>query len=242
MNVVHAIGGLFGLLAVGLLIRVVGDEVTNWCPTWAKRGVARAAEALPDDLGERYREEWLADLDGIPGAWSRLLYVWWLRAWTVRRLLVANGVSRSSVARARTALQLGVSVLHGVLRALRPRAGQMLVISVLCLGGYVWVSFDKAVVVSVDGRDRVVRTFAGTPAAVVDDLDLARSYEVVDPDPFAPLHDGDRIVLGRTAEESRGGGVSGSALVTGVAILAVMLVGSQVVVRWRTPASPTCGA
>src|SRR5437016_5244284 len=51
---------------------VLVSEFTDWLPWLAARLVRAAARALPPDARERYAEEWLAELDAVPGKLSKL--------------------------------------------------------------------------------------------------------------------------------------------------------------------------
>lgn len=52
---------------VALLLKVILDEVLEWCPWVAQRLIRRAALRLPSESSQRYCEEWLAELDALPG-------------------------------------------------------------------------------------------------------------------------------------------------------------------------------
>lgn len=78
----------------------------------------------------------------------------------------------------------------------RKRLFQGLVLSTLLTAGYAWVSFDKTVQVEIDGQPRAVRTFAGTVAGVLDQLDVEPgAHDLVAPKPEVPVKDGSRIVV-----------------------------------------------
>lgn len=73
-----------------------------------------------------------------------------------------------------------------------------LVLLALLAGSVGWVSFDKTVTVSVDGRARQVRTFAGTVGGVLSRAGLqAGPHDSLTPDAAARVVDGSRIVLDR---------------------------------------------
>jgi hypothetical protein len=57
---------LFATIAA-LLLKVVLDELLEWCPWVAERLIRRAANGLSSESQERYREEWLGELQGLDG-------------------------------------------------------------------------------------------------------------------------------------------------------------------------------
>lgn len=81
---------------------------------------------------------------------------------------------------------------------MRRKLFQGLVLSTLLTAGYAWVSFDKTVHVEIDGQPRAVRTFAGTVAGVLDQIDVEPGkHDVVAPKPAVAVKDGARIVVRR---------------------------------------------
>jgi lipopolysaccharide/colanic/teichoic acid biosynthesis glycosyltransferase len=64
------------ITVAGLLLKVLLDEALDWCPWIAERVIQRASCRLPTSASqERYLEEWLAELDSIPGrGLSKLLF------------------------------------------------------------------------------------------------------------------------------------------------------------------------
>ena len=56
-----------GLLAAYLLLPLLQQEAWGWCPILAKRLVRLAAGFVPLDQRERYREEWLAEVEAYEG-------------------------------------------------------------------------------------------------------------------------------------------------------------------------------
>jgi hypothetical protein len=65
---VNRLWGLFALVIVPLLL----SEFTDWCPWVAARLLKLAARLLRQPYRDRYREEWLAELDKVPGKLSKL--------------------------------------------------------------------------------------------------------------------------------------------------------------------------
>jgi hypothetical protein len=59
---------LFLAARIGAVIdNVIASEVFAWMPRWAERLLQRALRKLPVSLQERMREEWLRELQHIPG-------------------------------------------------------------------------------------------------------------------------------------------------------------------------------
>jgi hypothetical protein len=56
---------LVGVVAAALNVAVA--EIFDWFPWIARRLIRRAVGQLPFDAQERYEEEWLAELDALPG-------------------------------------------------------------------------------------------------------------------------------------------------------------------------------
>jgi GT2 family glycosyltransferase len=56
-----------GLLAAYLLVPLLQQEAWGWCPVLATRLVRLAAGFVPFDQRERYREEWLAEVEAFEG-------------------------------------------------------------------------------------------------------------------------------------------------------------------------------
>ena len=52
---------------VGLALSIVVAEVFDWTPSIAARPIRRAAQRLPSEVRSRYQDEWLAELDALPG-------------------------------------------------------------------------------------------------------------------------------------------------------------------------------
>jgi GT2 family glycosyltransferase len=55
------------VLAASLLLPLLQQEAWGWCPVLAKRLVRIAAACVPIDERERYREEWLAEVEAFDG-------------------------------------------------------------------------------------------------------------------------------------------------------------------------------
>jgi hypothetical protein len=82
-----------GAALVGLLTLVVLPlalaEFTDWCPWFGKKLVHRAVGKLPSVFQERYCEEWLAEVDAVPGKLSKVVMatILLLRSRTMGRVL-----------------------------------------------------------------------------------------------------------------------------------------------------------
>lgn len=63
LAVVLAFGRTFATKVAEQLGEQAGREVLHWLPRLAEWIVRRAAQRVPEDLRQRYQEEWLADLD-----------------------------------------------------------------------------------------------------------------------------------------------------------------------------------
>jgi len=55
------------LLAVASIVNLLIAELFDWCPWLAERLIRRAAGKLPIGARERYLDEWLAELEAVPG-------------------------------------------------------------------------------------------------------------------------------------------------------------------------------
>jgi GAF domain len=80
-------GGILGFLLFAVLtplvVREAGDHarpLARWLLRWGARRIGRA------DQAERYEEEWLADLERIPGGLTKLAFACGVVAWSVPRL------------------------------------------------------------------------------------------------------------------------------------------------------------
>jgi hypothetical protein len=58
----------------GLLVAVVAEEIFGWMLRLAQWLVCRNLKRLPSQLQDRYKEEWLAHLDALPGRLSKLAF------------------------------------------------------------------------------------------------------------------------------------------------------------------------
>jgi lipopolysaccharide/colanic/teichoic acid biosynthesis glycosyltransferase len=66
--------GMLVTLLIGVVARFMGDEVKSWS-TWLHKSIRRIAVAkLPNNLRERYREEWEGGLEDFPGEIFKLFY------------------------------------------------------------------------------------------------------------------------------------------------------------------------
>ncbi len=74
-------------LLIGVVARFMGDEVKSWF-TWLHKRIRRIAVAkLPNNLRERYQEEWESGLDDFPGEIFKLFY-------SIGLLRAALGISK----------------------------------------------------------------------------------------------------------------------------------------------------
>lgn len=55
-----------------IILKLATTELQDWLPTIARRIIDRAVMRLPDEIRERYREEWYAHMDDCPGRVSKL--------------------------------------------------------------------------------------------------------------------------------------------------------------------------
>jgi lipopolysaccharide/colanic/teichoic acid biosynthesis glycosyltransferase len=64
------------LITLGtIVLKMLADELLDWCPWFARRMIKRAAARLAEKHGARYEAEWLAELDVLPGkGLSKLLF------------------------------------------------------------------------------------------------------------------------------------------------------------------------
>jgi phage terminase Nu1 subunit (DNA packaging protein) len=58
--------GALGILAAAAA-RLLADEFKAWAPWIIERLIRRAVRELPQNLRERYEEEWQSHVDEIPG-------------------------------------------------------------------------------------------------------------------------------------------------------------------------------
>jgi lipopolysaccharide/colanic/teichoic acid biosynthesis glycosyltransferase len=63
---------VLAFLITAVIVPMLVSEFTDWLPWLAARLVRAAARTLPPDARERYAEEWLAELDAVPGKLSKL--------------------------------------------------------------------------------------------------------------------------------------------------------------------------
>lgn len=99
-----------GFLFVGLpvLVGVIAMELYDYADRWARALVVRAAQKLHSEHAERYAEEWLANLDEVPGKVSRLwvasmIYLTAGRVAAAIHMPVASAVSKLTTQNVRVA-------------------------------------------------------------------------------------------------------------------------------------------
>lgn len=68
-------GGLVGALILGIVGSILHGELAAWAPRICHLLIGYAAWIVPSELRERLREEWAADVERIPGPYSKLIYV-----------------------------------------------------------------------------------------------------------------------------------------------------------------------
>ena len=60
-------------LVLGIVVSLLVVEFTDWCPSIAAGLVRLAARMLPESERDRYREEWLAEVETVPGRLTRIV-------------------------------------------------------------------------------------------------------------------------------------------------------------------------
>jgi hypothetical protein len=60
---------------LGIVGSILHGELAAWAPRICHFLIGCAVWVVPDELRERLREEWAADMEGIPGPYSKLIYV-----------------------------------------------------------------------------------------------------------------------------------------------------------------------
>lgn len=68
-------GGVAGALILGIVGSILHGELAAWAPRICHFLIGCAVWVAPDELRERLREEWTADIERIPGPYSKLIYV-----------------------------------------------------------------------------------------------------------------------------------------------------------------------
>jgi hypothetical protein len=67
------------LIVAAAFLNLVVAELFDWCAWLAERLIRRAARRLPKAARERYQDEWLGELDAIPGRGvSLLIFALWI--------------------------------------------------------------------------------------------------------------------------------------------------------------------
>lgn len=64
---------ILAFLVTAVLVPMLVSEFTDWLPWLAARMIGAAAQTLPSAVRPRYTEEWLAELDTVPGKLSKLV-------------------------------------------------------------------------------------------------------------------------------------------------------------------------
>lgn len=80
---------ILAFLLTVVLVPMLVNEFTDWLPWFAANLIRLAARALPSAIRPRYVEEWLAELDAVPGKWSKLAFAFHI---VIRAPATANAV------------------------------------------------------------------------------------------------------------------------------------------------------
>jgi lipopolysaccharide/colanic/teichoic acid biosynthesis glycosyltransferase len=87
------------LLVAASAVNLLVAEIFDWCPWLAERLIRRAVRKLPTDVRERYLDEWLAELEAVPGRGvSSLVFAVLVLAGASKVCHEVAGSPRSSVA------------------------------------------------------------------------------------------------------------------------------------------------
>src|SRR5207247_5872285 len=98
--------------------RVLADDVKAWCPCLTDGLINLAVRRLPQDLQERYVEEWRAHIAEIPGEIGKLfcaiglLWAGW-RVWEALRIDRLRGLVEKYPGIADLLFQVSVAILFG---------------------------------------------------------------------------------------------------------------------------------
>jgi lipopolysaccharide/colanic/teichoic acid biosynthesis glycosyltransferase len=83
------------LLVASATVNLLVAELFDWCPRLAERLIRRAVRRLPSDARDRYLDEWLAELEVVPGRGiSKLI-------WAIQILVRATKVGEEIVGHSR---------------------------------------------------------------------------------------------------------------------------------------------
>ena len=107
------------LIIAGGIIQLMLAELFAWFPWLAARLISRAANSLPEKSRTRYADEWLAELDAVPGlGLSQLLFACRVLLHApATRLALASGAPRLRVLAVKRSFDIVLSVLILVLMA-----------------------------------------------------------------------------------------------------------------------------
>ncbi|MFF4026306.1 hypothetical protein ACFYY5_25995 [Nocardia elegans] len=98
-EVLIALGGLGAIAGGGMLTTVFKEEVTGWSKTFPGLIIRSAAKTLGQPHSARFEEEWLAELEQIPGGpvtksvWAA--HIWIGRNKTAKELAESESAQRS---------------------------------------------------------------------------------------------------------------------------------------------------
>jgi len=79
--------------AVAVVVPMLASEFTEWCPWLSKRLIRLAIRRLPNAHRSRYEEEWLAELEEVPGKLAKLVVALGILANAARMSRVLRGHS-----------------------------------------------------------------------------------------------------------------------------------------------------
>jgi hypothetical protein len=68
------IGFIVLLIAIPVVVNLLSSEISDWLPRWSERLVQHAAKRLPEHVQAQYENDWLAELEIIPGKLSKLAF------------------------------------------------------------------------------------------------------------------------------------------------------------------------
>lgn len=98
---------------LGFVGKLACDEIRAWLPRLADWLKTKAVRKLPQELQERYEEEWQSSLEEIPGSVSKLFFSASLLRASTRINFLASGpdISRWAASDIRRCFDFGVAAL-----------------------------------------------------------------------------------------------------------------------------------
>lgn len=97
MDIMIAILIVIGSFAAGIAGNMLANELYDQAPSFARWLIDRAVMQLPDDQRDRYREEWLAHLDELPGSLGKLCHAFDCSLRAARRVATEQKRSHSNL-------------------------------------------------------------------------------------------------------------------------------------------------